>query len=228
MRKNYTVLLFDADNTLLDFDACERAALQRTFASYDCPLHEPLKKRYMEINHALWKAYEDGEISRDEVVYTRFGKLFQEFAIPLDGVAFEKSYQAELGKGHEVVAHAMEVVEQLKQRYALYIVTNGVTATQYSRLRDSGLDRYFLKIFVSEELGFRKPMKEYFDACFSQLPHADKDGMLIIGDSLSSDMQGGINAGIDTCWYNPKRIKNEKHLPVTYEIDDLRTLLKLL
>lgn len=225
--KHYDVLLFDADNTLLDFDECERVALHKTFEAHACLLDDAMKVRYMEINHALWKEYEEGRISREEVIFTRFGKLFAEFAIDLDGVEFEHYYQNELSKSHELMPHAMELVQELKQTHALYIVSNGVTATQYARLRDSGLDRYMTDIFVSEEVGCRKPMPEYFAYCFAHIQGLHKQKALIIGDSLSSDIQGGINAGIDTCWYNPKKQPNTKGLPITYEIDDLRQLLQI-
>ena len=224
----YTTLLFDADGTLLDFDATEKRALQKVFDLHGYPLNSAMKKRYLQINQELWSAYEDGRISRDTVIYTRFGKLFREFGIADDGIAFEDIYQKELGKGHDVIAHALEVVHTLYAHYQMCIVTNGVVATQYSRLRDSGLDQYFHHIFVSEEIGHQKPEKAYFDHCFKKLEHFNPKHTLIIGDSLSSDMQGGCNAGIATCWFNPHGKQNHKQLPLTYEIQDLRELYTIL
>ena len=127
-----------------------------------------------------------------------------------------------------MIPHAMEVVRRLYLQYRMCIVTNGVVATQYARLRDSGLDAYFHHMFVSEEIGFRKQDRSYFDHCFARLNGAKRNRTLIIGDSLSSDMQGGINAGISTCWYNPDGKKNHKQLPLTYEIRDLRELYTIL
>ena len=176
----------------------------------------------------MWKDYEDGKISRDTVIYSRFKLLFEEFGIADDGIAFEDRYQEELGRGHDVVNHALPLVQNLHKDYHLHIVTNGVVATQYSRLKDSTLDQYVEHIFVSEEIGHQKPKKEYFDHCFSVLGDIKKEEMLIIGDSLSSDMQGGINAGIDTCWFNPHKKRNEKQLPLTYEIHDLRELYTII
>lgn len=224
----YKILLFDADNTLLDFDKTETDALHHTFALHHIPFTKAIEERYMQINKALWNAYEEGKKTREEVIFTRFGKLFEEFQIQEDGVRFEHIYQAELGKGHALMPHALELVQELKKHYALYIVTNGVTATQYARLKDSGLDQHFQQVFVSEEVGYRKPMKEYFTYCFSHIPDFDKTQTLLIGDSLSSDIQGGINAGIDTCWMNPKHIPNQKQLPVTYEITHLKELYAIL
>ncbi len=224
----YSMLLFDADGTLLDFDATEKKALRNTFAIYGYPFTPEMELRYQEINHNLWAAYEDGKISRETVIYTRFKNLFDEFGIDDDGIGFEDVYQKQLGRGHDLIPHAMEIIQSLHGKVNMCIVTNGVTETQYSRLRDSGLDKYFDKIFVSGEIGYQKPDPAYFSYCFEHMPEVDKNEVLLIGDSLSSDMLGGYNFHIDTCWYNPKEKKNEKNLPITYEIKDLRDLYQIL
>lgn len=228
MRKKYKHLLFDADNTLLDFAKTEKYALIDTFRQFNIPYTDALKKRYMEINSFLWKQYEDGKMSREEVIYKRFIDLFNELHIPVDGVYFEDVYQRNLGKGHYLVDDALDVVRNLSEYFQLHIVTNGVSETQYKRLKDSGLYNYFNNIFVSEEIGYRKPMKEYFDYCFDHIQNIDVSEVLIIGDSLSSDMQGGINSSIDTCWFNPKHSKNVNNLNITYEIDLLCDLYDIL
>lgn len=222
--KRYQSLLFDADGTLLDFEATEKSALRNTFAKYQLPFNEEIEQTYTKLNQELWKAHERGEIDRHTLIYTRFGKLFDIFHFDADGIKFEDDYQLELGRGHDLIDHAMDVVTTLKKDYDLYIVTNGVVATQYSRLRDSGLDQHFKQIFVSEECGYQKPSKEYFDVVLNAIKPQNKEEVLIIGDSLSSDILGGNNAGIQTCWFNPKKLTPDHTLRIDHEIKDLREL----
>lgn len=224
----FKILLFDADDTLFDFGACEEEALRLTFQKYGYPLDSTIKEVYDKINKRLWKRYELGEIDRKTVIYTRFKVLFEQIGIENDGIAFEDDYQELLGRQHFLINDAREVLLYLYNKYDLYIVTNGVTQTQYRRLRESGVEEFVKKIFVSEETGYQKPMKEYFDYCFERMDHPDLSKILVIGDSLSSDIKGGNNAGISTCWYNPKSMVNNTDARVDYEIKDLKELVILL
>ena len=225
--KKYKYLLFDVDGTLLDFNKAEEQALINTFQKYNIVLTEQMNQRYEQINKQLWKDFENGLIDKKTIVYTRFVQLFQEFGIDEDGIAFEDDYQDALGEGYFLLPHARDILEKLYQKYPLYVVTNGVSKTQYSRLKGTRIDQYFQDIFVSEDIGYQKPAKEYFDCCFHKIEDIKLDQTLIIGDSLSSDIQGGINAGIDTCWYNPQHLKKPQDMNITYEIHDLRELFQI-
>lgn len=224
MRSQYKALFFDVDKTLLDFHATEYHALTRAFQKANLPFTEDMRAFYLEMNGALWESYERGEISRDTVLFSRFGKLFAHFGIEADGVAMEHIYRQELDKGHDLMPYAKEVISDLSQRYPLYIVTNGTAQTQHRRLQDSGLKPYFQALFISEEIGSRKPMPTFFNYCLQQLPNLSAADILIIGDSLSSDILGGNLSGIDTCWMNAEKKENQTHAIPTYEIQSLPML----
>ncbi len=224
---NYKTLLLDADGTLLDFHKSEQMALRDTFAHYHIPLGDEVLRRYEHINHDLWRRFEAGEIDKKTVLYSRFVMFFEELHIKEDGVRFEDAYQKALGEGAYLIEGAYEVMEELHRCCDLYIVTNGVSATQYSRLKKTGLYDLVRDVFVSEDIGYQKPQREYFDHVFSKIPSLEKKRTLMIGDSLSSDIRGGICAGIDTCWYHQGSTQKLADMPITYEIHDLHDLLPI-
>lgn len=226
--KDYQTLLFDIDDTLLDFGASENAALQALFNEQQLILTDDIKQRYQTINQGLWRDFEKGNISREQVVNTRFSLLFSEYGQQVDGPLVEKKYRAYLNEGHQLIPGAMSLIKALQKDYSLYVVTNGVSKTQYKRLTDAQLLPLFKDIFVSEDTGYQKPMKEYFHYVFDRIPNLNPDTTLIIGDSLTSDIQGGYLAGIDTCWFNPKQLPNTTTFIANHEIHDLTELLTLL
>lgn len=201
-RKRYEALLLDMDGTFLDFEASQKQAFRKAMTAHGYPAGEKEYETYCRINHGLWEAFERGEIDKPTLLSTRFVRLFGALGIEGDGAAFEKEYQSLLGTGHDLMEDAWDVLGQLSAQYALYVVTNGVESTQRNRLHLSGIERFMTGIFISETIGYQKPQKEFFDYCFSHIKE-DRRRMIIIGDSLTSDIQGGINAGIDTCWFNP-------------------------
>ena len=225
----YQTLLLDVDGTLLDFEKSQAKALELAFARYGYPLTERIVCLYNQINQSLWKRYERGEITREDVIYGRFEHLFRETGIKGDPAAFEDTYQDFLGSGAYLLEGALDLVQYLFRKYTLYIITNGVTATQRTRLTDSGLEIYMKDIFISGELGVQKPRKEYFDACIRRMKDpGSRNSMLIIGDTLSSDILGGLQAGIDTCWYNPGFADPDPEIPATFEVHSFRELKHLL
>ena len=225
----YQTLLLDVDGPLLDFEKSQAKALELAFARYGYPLTERIVCLYNQINQSLWKRYERGEITREDVIYGRFEHLFRETGIKGDPAAFEDTYQDFLGSGAYLLEGALDLVQYLFRKYTLYIITNGVTATQRRRLTDSGLEIYMKDIFISGELGVQKPRKEYFDACIRRMKDpGSRNSMLIIGDTLSSDILGGLQAGIDTCWYNPGFADPDPEIPATFEVHSFRELKHLL
>ena len=226
--KKYRTLLFDVDDTLLDFGEAERLALRLLFEDQEIPLTSELEAHYKRINHGLWRSFEEGKLDRDEVVNTRFSILFKEYGQEVDGSLLENKYRSYLEEGHQLLHGAFELITDLQHQYDLYIVTNGVSKTQDRRLRDSGLHPLFKDIFVSEDTGFQKPMKEYFDYVFARIPNLTVNKGLIIGDSLSADIKGGQLAGLDTCWFNPDMLPNNTGIVPTYEIQHLDELYVIL
>ena len=222
--EKYQTLLFDVDDTLLDFGAAESLALRMLFENQKFTLTPEIEAYYKKLNHGLWKSYEEGKLDRDTVVNTRFSILFKEYGQEVDGILLERKYRSYLEEGHQLVNGAYELITELQKDYDLYIVTNGVSRTQDKRLRDSGLYPLFKDIFVSEDTGFQKPMKEFFDYAFARIPNFSVDHALIIGDSLSSDIKGGRLAGLDTCWFNPERKPHDSEMVPTYQIQKLNEL----
>lgn len=224
----YKTLLFDIDDTLLDFKAAEKSALAKLFDEVGIPFTEELNETYQEVNHGLWQQFEKGEIDRDQVLNGRFSRLFERFDKVVDGEVYEQKYRNYLDEGHQLIPGALELIKDLAQQYDLYVVTNGVSKTQYRRLTESGLLPYFKDIFVSEDTGYQKPMPEYFDYVFVRIPNFDRSTTLLIGDTLTSDIQGSVNVGLDSCWYNPQGKTNPLVITPTYELSELAEIYQVL
>lgn len=228
MNKRYKALLMDVDGTLLDFDRAEAVAFTKVLEKYGFNPEERLIQEYHKINQECWEAFEIGQMERDRVLTVRFERFFGRHGRSVSGEEAEGAYRVWLGEGAYLMEGAVEILDYLKERYPLYVVTNGVGATQRKRLKASGLAPYFRDIFISEEAGSQKPQKEFFEYCFARITEAEREEMMVIGDSLTSDIQGGVNAGTDTCWFNPQGKENRKALPVTWEIRRLSELKSFL
>ncbi len=221
---NYNILLLDADETLLDFHRAEAQALESAFFIHRLPYHKDILKLYSSVNKKCWEEFEQGFLTKPQLLIERFRRLFALLPIKADAEKVRQTYQKELGKGAFLINGAYDVCRELSLHCSLYIVTNGVSEIQYSRLSKSGLDKFVKDIFVSEEIGFQKPQRAYFDEVFRRLGNPSKDGILLVGDSLSADIRGGIDAGIDTCWYNPYGKEKPADMDITYIIDDIKKL----
>ena len=184
--KKYEFLLFDADNTLLDFDANERVSIRVTLQAFGIEPSDEMVALYSGINRKYWKMYDEGILTQAQVLIKRFEEFFRVLDMDCDAREAEGYYRQQLGKGCQVIPGARELLDSLAGKYRLILVTNGVVQTQYPRMRDSGLDKFFEKMFISEEVGFHKPEKGYFDYVFSHVEGFRREKALIIGDSLSA------------------------------------------
>lgn len=220
--------MFDLDDTLLDFHKAEAIALRQTLIALELEPAEMAITRYSEINAAQWRLLEEGKLTREQVLTRRFALLFEELGVERSHVQAKEIYEQLLGVGHYFIPGAPEVLEALAPNYDLYLVSNGTATVQESRLESAGIKPYFKDIFISQLVGYDKPRKEFFDRCFARIPNFKREKAIIAGDSLTSDMRGGINAGIRTCWFNPHRKPRREDIPVDYEINELSDLPALL
>lgn len=223
----YETILFDIDDTLLDFKAAEEQALSWLFQDMGVEPSLSVKNTYKKMNQGFWRDHEAGLLSRQDLLDNRFRLFFEQYDREVDGPKTEARYRYYLNQGHQLMENSLEVVQQLSHKEELYVVTNGVSATQHQRLEKSGLAPYFKKFFISEEMGVHKPMKEFFDQVFAEIPQINKEKTVIIGDSLTSDIKGGQMAGIDTIWMNPAQ-KAATIIEPTYQIRELTDLYQIL
>ncbi len=200
----YKTILFDADGTLLDFHRCEREAVAEAFLSMGINATDGQLDEYSRINDSLWKSLERGEIEKSLLLYRRFEIFYESYGIVADAKRTAKEYMGTLSRRAYLIDGARELCERLYGKAKMYIVTNGVRSNQESRLANCGLLPYFDGVFISECTGFEKPQPEFFDYVANAIDGFEKESTVIVGDSLSSDIRGGIGYGIDTCWYNTR------------------------
>jgi 2-haloacid dehalogenase len=225
--KKYDLFLFDADGTLFDYDMAETNALKTMFDYCGFDYSESIQSKYREINSQVWKSYEKDEITKAQLQTLRFTRLFSEIDLFYDAKDFNEKYLEELGKGSFLIDGALEICKEITScGKKIYIVTNGILATQEARIKHSAIKEYICDFFVSEFIGYQKPHVLYFEYVFSHIPQIDKNNILIIGDSLSADIAGGNNAGIDSCWFNKSGDINDTDIIPVYEISALSELNK--
>lgn len=221
-------ILFDLDDTLLDFQKAERAALVKTLIKLGVEPKEETLARYSVLNLAQWRLLEKGELTREEVKIRRYRLLFEEIGVTCSAQKAAELYEGYLGIGHYFIDGAEELLDVLSKDYSLYLVTNGTASVQEGRIESAGIAGYFKGVYISEKIGFNKPSKEFFDCCFAQIPDFRKEETVIVGDSLTSDIQGGKNAGVKTIWFNSTQSVNESSIHPDYEIMTLRELPELI
>lgn len=226
---NYKVLIFDADETLFDFKKAEKEAFKETILEFGINYDESYHfETYKVINSAIWKELEQGLITQSKLKIERFKRLSDKLKISFDEVEFANAYMKHLANGSFLFEDSTDLIKSIKDKYTLVIVTNGLTAVQEKRIKQSSIAKYFNNIVISENIGISKPNPGIFEYTLKDMKNIKKSEVLMIGDSLSSDIQGGTNFEIDTCWYNPNKIENKTDLKPTYEVSSLKELKNLL
>ena len=221
-------LFLDLDDTILDFARAERVALEKTLRAFGVEPTAERMDRYSRINKDCWKRMERGELTKDRLRTVRFALFFEALGLCADVEAVADTYVENLSMGHWFLPGAEEAVARLSKRYRLFLASNGMAAVQRGRMTSANLYRFFEQSFVSEEMVAAKPSRAYFDAAFSRIPDFDHSRAMMVGDSLTSDIQGGINAGIATCWVNPGHKPRRADIVPDHEITALSELEALL
>lgn len=225
----YKVIIFDADDTLFDFKRSERDALKNAMIHFNIEYNEDDHlKIYQEVNQDVWTEFEEGMITQEELKTERFKRLSDRLEIQLDAVKFAELYMKYLSYGSFLYEETIPLVKNLYENYRLAIITNGLRDVQNNRIRKSTIAEYFDDIVISEEVKVSKPDPKIFEIALDHLKHTDKSNVLMVGDSLSSDIQGGLNFGIDTCWFNPDKKVNNTAIQPKYEISSLMELRYIL
>lgn len=224
-------VLLDLDDTILDFQKAEYEALKDTLLHFGIEPSDAEIARYSVINDAQWKRLEKGELTREQVKLRRFEIFFAELGVDCNAEEARMYYEKRLAIGHYFLPGAEEMLKELAKDYKLYLVSNGTTAVQNGRVKSAGIAPLFAGIFLSEAIGYVKPQREFFDACFGEIDGFDPAQAIILGDSLTSDIQGGINAGVRTCWFNPSGKEGREDIVPDFTIsspDEFVPLLKIL
>lgn len=226
---NFKVILWDIDGTLLNFHMAEKAAIRSLFARFGLgTCTDEMLKRYSTINAGYWKKLEKGELTKPQILIGRFETFFREYGLNIScAPAFNEAYQPALGDTVCFNPGGLEAVKALKGKVKQYAVTNGTLVAQRKKLAASGLDTLLDGVFISDVIGIEKPNTGFFQAVWKEIGNFSPDEVLIVGDSLTSDIKGGNNAGIKTCWFNPDRSPTPADLQIDYDIQELGEVLKI-
>lgn len=224
----YEWLLFDADNTILDFNQAQRHALAESLTEIGIIFRPEHDQIYDRINRSCWRAYEEGKLTKAMLRHRRFQLFFMEIGLKEDPASFGERYLIHLSQSTAMVEGALELLRSLQKNYKLALVTNGIKEVQRSRLALSGLGDYFSYIAISDEIGVAKPDAAFFNHVFTSLANPSKEKALIIGDNLNADIRGGLDFGIDACWFNYDQRERYLEVAPTYEITHLRDLYSFL
>lgn len=222
------IILIDLDNTLIDFNECARHSIIDIFNKFQLPYSDNVFHTFITENVKIWKRLENGEITKAELRENRWNIILGKLGINFDGHIVEDLFEKGVAKGAFAVDGAYELLDYLYPKYDLYIVSNGFRFVQESRLKIGNFQKYFKEIFVSEDIGIPKPATEFFDYCFEKLKNPDKASVILIGDSLSADIKGGYNYGLETIWFNKNNDDIPEDITPTYIVTKLSDIKKIL
>ena len=224
----YYCILFDADNTLLNFDAAENKALAETLVNYGIEPDAETVQTYRTINEELWRQLEKGQIRREKLFSERFSRFLKTIDAAGDGVEMNRCYLDHLSSHPDLMTpNVLDVLGELSEVATLAIVTNGFEKVQSRRVAESGIGAYLEDVFVSEKLDSEKPSRRIFDSALRALGVENREHVLVVGDSLTSDIQGGVNAGLDTCWFNPGNLENKSGITPKYTVSSYEELYRI-
>lgn len=225
----YKIALFDADGTLFDYDKAQKHAMLDTFDDFEIPYDETFHlKVFGKINHLIWKEFEKGNIQAEDINIVRFEQFVDDLGLDVNPKNFGDFYLHKLSEKQFLLDGAEKLLSSLCGRINISILTNGLQIVQRNRIGNSILSNYFSKLFISEEIGYQKPQKEIFEFALTTINHKSKNDVIMIGDNLESDILGGNNFGIDTCWYNPGRLENLTGIHPVYEVDSLNKIYDII
>lgn len=215
------IIFLDLDETILDFKKAEDHALKKTLTELNVTPSDEIVAMYSEINDGYWKKLEKGEMTRDQILSGRFATLYERLGVDRDPILTWKTYESNISNCGFVLDGAIELLGELSKSYELYGASNGTASVQDKRIEASGIAPYFKDIFISQRIGYNKPDKRFFDICFEKAKVTNIKDCVMIGDSLSSDIKGGKNAGIITVWYNPKSKEPSPDILPDYQVSSL-------
>jgi YjjG family noncanonical pyrimidine nucleotidase len=227
MKKHYLWLWFDADNTLFDYNRAEATALKQAFSSLQLPFEDSYLGLYRGINQQLWESLERQEVTQAVLRLRRFERLLESIQLTASIDQLSSLYLEQLSICAELIDGAYDVLQTLSQTCQIAIVTNGLQSVQRGRFERSTIKPFVRELIISEEIGAAKPHRAFFETASARTGHPPKSDILLIGDSLTSDMRGGMDYGIDICWFNPEGVPKPEGLSITYEIRQLRDLLEM-
>ncbi|MFT5802849.1 MAG: 2-haloacid dehalogenase [Nonlabens sp.] len=227
-RMKYQTLLFDADNTLWDFDLSEKFALFRVLAEENIEFDPDMMETWHGVNKLCWHQLEEGLLTAEDLRWVRWERFFEQLQKSGDYKKIGERYSMHLGTTDFMIPGAKALLDKLSVQRNLVLVTNGLKEVQRKRLQNTNIEHYFDAIIISDEIGVSKPHTAFFDHVFAEIEQPEKSNTLMIGDSLSSDILGGNNYGLDTCWYNPKKKEANSGVVATYEIKELEELWKII